>query len=347
MKEKSAVEQPIALWNITNRCNLDCKYCYQNAGTFREELSLERSLDLVDEFKEIGVWAISFGGGEPLLRKDNLYHITKKASKKGMLCAIMTNGTLLTKETVEELKQNGISRASISLDSTNRNIHDSYRGRNGYWETTMKGVMNCLEGGLMTKISATIGQRNFSDIEKIIAFGNSLGLGEIEFTTLLPVGRGKDMIKEFLSENQVGEMLKLACQYSGSGAKITMATNPEFTPCLKKYVVRNGSKVPYKLKDDIGCMAGIGWFAIQPEGYVTPCVLIPNLVIGDVRKDSFVNIWKKSSFLQTLRNRDNLNGKCGSCENKYSCGGCRAKVYAKTGDLMAGDSSCSVYQKKK
>lgn len=337
----------IALWNITNKCNLDCNYCYQDAGTLREELTLERSLKLIDEFEEVGVWAISFGGGEPLLKKDKLYKIVKKANSKNMLCSIMTNGTLLTKETVKELIENGITRASISLDSTKRVSHDNFRGKEGYWEKTMGGILNCLEFGIKTKITATIGKSNISEMENIINLGNTLGVGEIEFTTLLPVGRGKNIPSEYLSKEQVASMLQIACRHSRDGATITMATNPEYLPCQKEYFGNESNEIAYGLKDDIGCMAGIGWFAIQPEGYVTPCVLMPNLVVGDLRTESFMTIWNDSPELKTLRNRSNLKGSCGNCEDKYSCGGCRAKVYAVTGDLMAGDDSCVMYQNKK
>ncbi|MFC1710911.1 radical SAM protein [Nanoarchaeota archaeon] len=341
------IKSPIVLWNLTNECNLNCSYCYQDAGKCKGyELSLDKKLSLVDEFSEAGVWAMSFGGGEPLLRKRELYNIAKYASNKGISSYVMTNGTLLDKGTVRELKENGVERVSISLDTAKKEIHDYYSGKKGSWKKALEGILNSKEGNLNIKISATITQRNFSELENYFQLGKYLGVDEIDFTAVLPMGRGRNIADECLNPEQMKSALRLAAKYSLNGSNVVMSTNPEFVPYLRDCLEeKEKSKPPNysNLDCGIGCMAGVGWCAIQPDGLVTPCVLMPDLVVGDVKKESFSEIWTNSPLFNKLRDRDNLKGNCGGCKNKSSCGGCRARAYALTNDPLEGDYSCEVY----
>ncbi len=93
-----------------------------------------------------------------------------------------------------------------------------------------------------------------------------------------------------------------------------------------------------------GCLAGTGVCFISHEGEIYPCGYLPTLA-GDLRKQSFAEIWEKADVFQTLRDDDALKGKCGCCEFRHVCMGCRARAYAATGDFMASEPFC-VYQPK-
>jgi radical SAM protein with 4Fe4S-binding SPASM domain len=100
------------------------------------------------------------------------------------------------------------------------------------------------------------------------------------------------------------------------------------------------SKRSRALADFIGgCGAGRFYCAISPEGDVQPCVFMP-LVVGSLKTQKFEDIWANSKVLQDLRNREKLKGRCGKCEYKYVCGGCRARAYAYTDDYMKSDPGC-------
>jgi radical SAM protein with 4Fe4S-binding SPASM domain len=91
-----------------------------------------------------------------------------------------------------------------------------------------------------------------------------------------------------------------------------------------------------------GCLAGTGVCFISHEGEVYPCGYLP-VIAGRLRKQSFVDIWENSTVFHELRDAGNLKGKCGCCEFRNVCMGCRARAYAATGDFMDEEPFC-VYQ---
>jgi radical SAM protein with 4Fe4S-binding SPASM domain len=93
-----------------------------------------------------------------------------------------------------------------------------------------------------------------------------------------------------------------------------------------------------------GCLAGTGVCFISHEGEVFPCGYLP-VIAGDLRKQSFTEIWEHAEVFQQLRETDNLKGKCGCCEFRNICMGCRARAYAATGDFLDEEPFC-VYQPK-
>jgi radical SAM protein with 4Fe4S-binding SPASM domain len=91
-----------------------------------------------------------------------------------------------------------------------------------------------------------------------------------------------------------------------------------------------------------GCLAGTGVCFISHEGEVFPCGYLPSIA-GDLRKQSFAEIWNDSAVFAMLRDDDNLKGKCGCCEFRHVCMGCRARAFAATGDFLAEEPFC-VYE---
>jgi radical SAM protein with 4Fe4S-binding SPASM domain len=94
-----------------------------------------------------------------------------------------------------------------------------------------------------------------------------------------------------------------------------------------------------------GCLAGTGVCFISHQGEVYPCGYLP-VVAGDLNKQSFSEIWEQAPVFQQLRNTDNLKGKCGYCEFRNICMGCRARAFAASGDYMDEEPFC-VYQPRR
>jgi radical SAM protein with 4Fe4S-binding SPASM domain len=92
--------------------------------------------------------------------------------------------------------------------------------------------------------------------------------------------------------------------------------------------------------DSGGCMAGVDYCRITPEGDVTPCPYM-TAVAGNVRQGGFTRVWQSSPLLESLRDPARLGGRCGACEYRELCGGCRCRAYAHTGDLLAEDPGCT------
>jgi len=93
-----------------------------------------------------------------------------------------------------------------------------------------------------------------------------------------------------------------------------------------------------------GCLAGTAVCFISNQGEVYPCGYLPALA-GDLKRQRFADIWENSYVFNQLRDVNNLTGKCGCCEFKNVCMGCRARAYAATGDYLSEEPFC-VYEPK-
>ncbi|MEM2420020.1 MAG: radical SAM protein [Candidatus Bathyarchaeia archaeon] len=351
----------LIVWDFTYRCNLKCKHCYSNAGEpTREELGTRDALRVVDQLADFGVVSLAFSGGEPLMRKD-FFDVAKHAVDSGLYVSLATNGTLLNKQTVQRLKEIGIHYVEVSIDGSNAKFHDDFRGVSGAFNMAITGLKNCIEQGLCTSIAVTATKRNFKDIPKILELAEKIGAKRFALFNFVPTGRGVEMASQDLSSEEREEVMLFLLDRLLSGSKVTILTT---TPQLARVAVAHQvnasgevflpmahmqtSKVNKKavaLADFIGgCGAGRLYCSISPEGDVHPCVFLP-VKVGSLKTSTFQDLWLNSEVFEALRNRENLKGSCGECQFKYVCGGCRARAYAYTHDIMASDPGCILVKK--
>jgi radical SAM protein with 4Fe4S-binding SPASM domain len=344
----------LVVWNYTDACNLSCKHCYQGAGKMsKDELSLDERLNIVDQLADNDVVAIAFSGGEALLR-DDFWEVARYASNKGLYLSLATNGTLLTKDVVRRLRDVGVEYFEISLDSVDPAKHDAFRGVNGAWERTVAGIKNVVaQDGAYSCIANTITNENYRELDALVAFSRKLGVDRTLIFNFIPVGRGSDIIdmdlppeaREHVLQQMYGylsgqdesfEILTTAPQFS----RVCMMNSQNGIISLAHFGAAGFSDKVGLLAEYIGgCGAGRMYCAIQPNGIVTPCVFMP-IPVGDLRSESFVDIWKNSEVMQSLRERHDLKEHCGSCDYKNVCGGCRARAYAYFNDIKAPDIGC-------
>ena len=163
----SSDKRPVVVWNITRRCNLKCIHCYAHAKNTSSdnELTLGESKHLIDDLAGFGVPVILFSGGEPLIRKD-LQEIAACAVKKGMRAVISTNGTLITPQIAQTLKDIGLSYVGISLDGMEE-INDRFRGVEGAFALALKGIENCKNAGIKVGLRFTLNRSNANQIPEI------------------------------------------------------------------------------------------------------------------------------------------------------------------------------------
>ncbi len=344
----------LVVWNYTDACNLRCKHCYQGAGKMsKDELSLDERLNIVDQLADNDVVAIAFSGGEALLR-DDFWEVARYASNKGLYLSLATNGTLLTKDVVRRLRDVGVEYFEISLDSVDPAKHDAFRGVNGAWERTVAGIKNVVaQEGAYSCIANTITNENYRELDALVAFSRKLGVNRTLIFNFIPVGRGSDIIdmdlppeaREHVLQQMYGylsgqdesfEILTTAPQFS----RVCMMNSQNGIISLAHFGAAGFSDKVGLLAEYIGgCGAGRMYCAIQPNGIVTPCVFMP-IPVGDLRSESFIDIWKNAEVMQSLRERHDLKEHCGSCDYKNVCGGCRARAYAYFNDIKAPDIGC-------
>ena len=158
----------IISWNTTNACNLNCPHCYRDASkALPDELTTSEAKAMLQQISEAGFMIMIFSGGEPLLR-DDIFELVEHAKGLGLRPVFGTNGTLLNRETVKRLKESGAAAMGISLDSTDAEKHDCFRGVSGSFDKTMEGMKNCREAGLRFQIHTTVMDWNYDEIEQIL-----------------------------------------------------------------------------------------------------------------------------------------------------------------------------------
>jgi len=336
-------------------------------------------LDTLSKVVGIGLPALSFSGGEPLARKD-FFELAAYAAKRIGYISIASNGTLITRDNAKRIRDAGVDYVEISVDGTTPEVHDEFRGIPGAFRRTMKGIKNCIDEGLDTCIATVLHRDNMTELDKIIRLAKQFGLRFMHFN-YIPTGRAKAYVELDLTPNErfhvletIGkEIIELYLQrkeeelkYGKSTVNVDMffSTCPQYASVTKKLSRKHGEKfmveAHYAAKKGVenvsnflgGCGAGRLYCAIEPDGNVKPCVFFPTnreTVLGNILEDNFEEIWDSHPLLWRLRIRENLedyivDGKkvgCGSCPDKYICGGCRARAYAYfDGDINAPDIGC-------
>jgi radical SAM protein with 4Fe4S-binding SPASM domain len=347
---------PLVVWNYTSLCNLRCRHCYQSAGNaLSDELSFEERIDIINQMVDAKVAFIAFSGGEPLMGK-RFWDVLKYAAKF-LHITIATNGTLLEdRSIVDRLANSGVKNVFVSIDGARAESHDFIRGR-GSFERSIRGIKNLVANPhLHVGINSVITQRNFSEVSDIIKLAGDLGVNSFSHYNFIPTGRGSDDYKNDLLPEQREELLNLL--YEGhvkrKETKLNMiSTAPQYCRVLYEssggkssgffhYTTDGGSSIRGIVKYAGGCGAGRAYVAIQPDGKVSPCVFMPQVEIGDLRKERFGDIWKNSELCTQLSDRENYHYRCS--RYRYICGGCRARALA-YGDILGGDPGCLVHKR--
>lgn len=333
--------KPYAIsWNTTYRCNLRCSHCYLDTNALTKqsanELSTREGFTLIDQMAELNPnLLLILTGGEPLLRRD-IYDLASYASQKGMMIVLGTNGNLIDDDNAKKLKTSGVTGIGISLDSTIPKYHDVFRGIPGTWDDTLNGIEACKRQGIDFQIQTTVTKDNFDKIPDIIEFAYNIGAKVFNLFFLVCTGKGQELtdITPQQYDQALHQLYEIHKKYQGK-----MMVGAKCAPHYRRIVYEYDSTSPLIRTYAGGCPAATHYCRITPEGNVTPCPYMPG-ISGNVRERSFTEIWKDTADFQTLRYA-NLNGRCGICEFRHICKGCRARALATTGNQMDEDAWCN------
>jgi putative heme d1 biosynthesis radical SAM protein NirJ2 len=321
----------ILSWNITKACNLSCRHCYRDAG-LRDphELSTDEGKDLILEIAAAGFKVLILSGGEPILRKDIL-ELISFACTSGLRPVLGTNGTLIDTSTARDMRLAGLGRAGISVDSMDADVHDDFRKMKGSWKRTMDGIEACRKEGLDFQVHTTVTRRNLAGISGITEFAEQSGAKAHHIFFLVPTGRGNEIGDTSLSRREYHSLVaSLAQSQKNCGIELKTVCAPQFAA----FSISNNIDTRFKK----GCLAGISYCCILPNGDVHPCPYMP-IKAGNVRDIQFSRIWKENALFAELRTQ-RYKGRCGRCSYRFSCGGCRARAFHDSGDYMNEDPFC-------
>lgn len=350
----SAQTRPVVMWNLTEHCNLACQHCYmdarQKAG---EEMTLEEGVTLIDELARLKVPILIFTGGEPLLSK-NFYALAFHAREVGLKAVISTNGTLITPEVARLLAEAKIRYVGVSLDSSDPERHDSFRGVAGAHARALQGLKNARDAGLKTGLRITLTRDNWQDVPLLLNLAIEESIPRFCLYHLVPTGRGAEIADRDVTPEQRRSVIRLlaeaAEELKGKNIEILTTDSPMDGAFLMEILKDDPRREDVRklLTNAGGCSTGVKVANINHRGDVHPCHFMQHVVVGNVRERSFKDIWIDNPSAELLALRDiksHLTGACGRCEYLDLCGGCRQKAYYHSGDLAAEDPTCILENK--
>ncbi|MCX8123789.1 MAG: radical SAM protein [Spirochaetes bacterium] len=342
----------LIFWELTKRCNLRCAHCRAESfdKEYINELTTEQICSVIDTIASNYRPIIVLTGGEPLYRKD-LFDIARYIHFKGLPIALATNGTLIDNTIAQQIKDAGFQRVSISIDGPDAHTHDSFRGIPGSFDSALKGAQFLFKAGVPFQFNTTITKRNVATIDAILQLAKATHAAALHVFMLVPVGCGVEIADtDMLSKEQYEEVLRsLYYKTKEAGIEFKATCAPHYYRIIRQEAKKEGRQLTFET-DGLaavtrGCLAGSGVCFISHRGDVQPCGYLP-IVAGNVLQTSFNQIWEASELFANLRNLNHLKGKCGICEYKPFCAGCRARAYYETGDYMDEEPYC-MYQPKR
>ena len=257
--------------------------------------------------------------------RPDIYDLVRYGASKGLKMGIGSNGSLIETDAAKKLKEAGIETVSISLDSHIPEQHDKFRGIQGSWEKAVNAIKVLRKNGVLVQVNTTVTQQNYSQIDEIMSLVEKLGVENFHLFFLVPTGRGVKITD--ISSTKYEEMIR---KTFAKIAQRKLNVRPSCAPQFMRIAKEMGLNMSRWIR---GCIAGLYYCRIYPNGEITPCPYLP-IKLGNIREKTFKEIWFNSEMLQTLRNFNALKGKCGICEYRSLCGGCRARAYGLSSDFI-------------
>ncbi len=351
-------------WNLTQRCNLLCAHCYLSATPGADaagELSTEECRRVMADIARVNPHVfLILTGGEPLLRRD-IYALAAHGRDHGFTVVLGTNGVLLREKQARLLREHGVQGASLSLDSTDPARHDAFRHLPGAWQGAVRATEALRAEGLDFSIHMSVTDWNVGEIPAMIDLARDRGARVLNFFFLVRTGRGQRLTD--ITPVQYEEILTYLARVQGAGDEAAGPPRSVFDGAEDPWSVPAGRaggllirakcaphfrRILWQLDPASpllanyahgSCPAGKHYCRITPEGDVTPCPYMP-VSAGNLREVGFAELWERGRVFADLREA-RLGGRCGACEFREICGGCRCRAYASFGDYLAEDPACA------
>jgi radical SAM protein with 4Fe4S-binding SPASM domain len=370
----------LVFWESTAGCNLRCIHCRRVTVADQltpQDLSTGEACRLIDQIAAVGRPVFVLSGGEPLFRPD-IFTIARHAADAGLPVALATNGTLVDDAVARRIQESGVQRVSISFDGADAATHDAFRGLPGSFEAAIRGVRALRAVGLPVQINTTVANHNKAQLDAMLALTKALDCLALHLFLLVPVGCGVQIAEEQMitaqeyervlnwlydtEQAEPGLQLKATCaphyfrvMRTRRAQEAREGARPNLPPSYDRQVHGgNGSGArpgqpgshpgghpagPMHAATK-GCLAGTGVCFVSHRGEVFPCGYLP-VEAGNVRREPFGDIWQGSPLFAQMRDADLLEGKCGACQFKSLCSGCRARAYGVTGNYLAEEPFCA------
>lgn len=362
----------MVIWETTQACDMACRHCRAEAQPEHnpQALSFSEGKILLNQIADFGMPRplVVLTGGDPFKRSD-IFDLTQYGAEIGLPIALSPSGTpLLNPENLQRVKDSGCKAISLSLDGSCPEIHDAFRGVPGSFDWTVRGWKTAQSIGLKLQINTTVTRHNLYDLPRIFALVRDLGAMTWSVFFLVPTGRGLsedeispldyEAVMNFLYDASKYISLKTTEGHHFKRVVLQRSFLEAHDLPVQEYMQLNGTyeRLMEGLRAETAQMqilpadrirrtpmhvnAGDGFVFISLLGEVFPSGYLP-VSAGNVRQTHLKDIYHDSPLFRSLRNKQELKGRCGACEFNRVCGGSRSRAYAVTGDILAEEPFCA------
>lgn len=333
----------VVIWENTRACDLACVHCRAAAQPLRNrfELTTEEGFALIDQIAELQPKVFVLTGGDPL-KRDDTYALIQYARMRGLEPSLTPSATpLLTEDAVSKMKQHGLGRMAVSLDASNAAAHDDFRRVSGSFDLTLRAIRAAAREAIPVQVNTTVTRRTVDDLPNMVALLEDLDISMWSVFFAVPTGRAKT--SDLVTAAEVEELFGFLFETS---KRVPFSIRTTEAMHYRRYVLQHGGAMPLGVHPNgaprapRGVNEAKGFVFISHIGDVYPSGFLP-LKAGNVKQQRLGDIYRESPLFVSLRDPNNLQGKCGRCEFRELCGGSRARAWAMTGDVFGSDPLCA------
>jgi radical SAM protein with 4Fe4S-binding SPASM domain len=356
-----------------------CRRLEVSRDLSRGDLTTEQATTFIQSLSETGKPILVFSGGEPLMRPD-LFDLAEVATGAGLPIALATNGTIMDDKVAQRVVDVGFKRVSMSFDGPTPAIHDQFRGIDGAFESSIAGFKLLRAAGMSMQINTTVAQHNYKHLDEMYQLALDLGADALHIFMLVPVGCGMSLSESIMLKGEEYEKALNWIYDKSLEGKIHLKATcaPHYFRVMRQRAKADGQAMPAHAhphknmapgaaghghpgghpggghpgghghvgeNNDMtamtkGCLAGQAVCFVSHTGEVFPCGYFP-VSSGNIKKVPLPEIWRSSQIFADLRDDSKLEGKCGLCEYKKVCMGCRARAFADTHNYLDEEPNCN------
>ncbi len=352
----------LLFWETTAGCNLECSHCRRldvSHELMKSDMTTEQARVMIDDLASFASCILVFSGGEPLMRPD-VFELAAHARSKGLVIALASNGTMIDQAVAARIAETGFHRVSVSLDGSDAETHDGFRKLPGSFDQAMAGLRNLHQAGVSTQVNCTIAKHDSHQLADVLRVAESVHADAMHYFLLVPVGCGEEIAEDqMLDSAEVEQRLhQIVDLVESTDLHIKATCAPHYYRVVRQDAAAKGKPMPKRQSHGHpgghpggsptapglesvtkGCLAGTSVCFVSHEGDVFPCGYLPTTA-GNVTRQSIREIWQGSELFSQLRAPNALQGKCGACEYRNVCAGCRARAFYQYGDFLAEEPVC-------
>jgi radical SAM protein with 4Fe4S-binding SPASM domain len=298
---------------LTWRCNLSCRFCYQYQDS-PDELTFNEMKGILDELASLGCLFLSFTGGEPLLHKD-FWDIAEYAGAKQFALTLQSNGTLINQDYAKKIKELNFFDVHISLLGAKRQTHDWLTQSAGSFDKVINSLELLRRQNIRVMLKTTAVKQNFPELSQIQRIARQFGCKQVVSPIVSAKGNADKGPLEFrMDDSQMRDF---------------------YTAVFKKASRYKDDYQSHAGEGMVNCRCGRTGFCINPRGEVYPCVGLP-VSVGSLKEESFKDIWDHSGFIKSIRQAgiDDLPV-CSRCDLLSICMRCKGMAYMEDNSILA------------